>query len=64
MANKVVISTMDLRLSLGKKIQKSFIQDDGCTNTYVFQLTETGTGFAVAWQVSTTFVRPMYQLLS
>lgn len=33
-------------------------------NTHVFQFTERGTGFAVAWQVSTTFVRPKYQLLS
>lgn len=66
MANKVLISTVYFRLSSGKKIQKkkSFKQDDGCTSTHVFQLTERATGFAIAWQVSTTLVRPRYQLLS
>lgn len=39
-------------------------QDGANSNTHVFQSTESGMGFAVAWQVSTTLVRPKYQLLS
>lgn len=39
-------------------------RDAECADTYVFHWAEIGMGFPVAWQVSTTFVRPKYQLLS
>lgn len=39
-------------------------RDAGCADTHVFHWTESGMGFPVAWQVSATFVRPTYQLLS
>lgn len=36
----------------------------GFADTHAFHWTESGTGFPLAWQVSSTFVRPRYQLLS
>lgn len=39
-------------------------QRRGCADTHVFHWTEIGMGLAVNWQVSMTFVRPTYQLLS
>lgn len=39
-------------------------RDAGWADTHVFHSTEMGTGFPLAWQVSNTFVRPKYQLLS
>lgn len=49
-----------------KEILQEIISDDKieCAGTHAFHWTEVGTGFATAWQVSTTFVRPTYQLLS
>lgn len=47
-----------------KESKRKNILDIEGVDTHVFHRTETGTGFPDAWQVSTTFVRPTYQLLS
>lgn len=39
-------------------------RDAECANTHAFHWAVCGAGFPLAWQVSTTFVRPTYQLLS